>query len=82
MTSTLGIGEFARLTYLSVPALRHYHEVGVLEPVSVDPSSGYRRYGLDQVTTAHLVRRLRELQMPLPQIRAVVSASDEASRDR
>ncbi len=30
MASTLGIGEFARLTYLSVPALRHYHETGVL----------------------------------------------------
>jgi DNA-binding transcriptional MerR regulator len=82
MASTLGIGEFARLTYLSVPALRHYHELGVLEPASVDATSGYRRYGADQVATAHLVRRLRELQMPLPEIRAVVTARDQISRDR
>jgi DNA-binding transcriptional MerR regulator len=82
MTSTLAIGEFARLTYLSVPTLRHYHEVGVLEPAIVDPASGYRRYAVDQVATAHLVRRLRELQMPLPDIRSVVGAPDDATRNR
>ena len=81
MASTLGIGEFARLTYLSVPALRHYHETGVLAPASVDPSTGYRRYAADQVATAHLVRRLRELQMSLPEIRSVVGAPDEHRRD-
>jgi DNA-binding transcriptional MerR regulator len=57
------------LTHLSVPAPRHYHDVGLLEPVGVDPSSGYRRYAPSQVTRAQLVRRLRELRMPLPDVR-------------
>jgi hypothetical protein len=41
---TLTIGEFSRVTHLSVKTLRHYHEVGLLEPVHVDPGTGYRRY--------------------------------------
>jgi MerR family regulatory protein len=42
MTASLSIGEYSRATCLSVKTLRHYHEVGLLEPAHVDPSSGYR----------------------------------------
>lgn len=41
------IGRFARLTGLSIGTLRHYDEVGLLLPASVDPVSGYRRYRRD-----------------------------------
>ncbi|ADP83299.1 MerR family transcriptional regulator [Pseudofrankia inefficax] len=75
------IGEFSRLTYLSVKTLHHYHEVGLLEPASIDPSTGYRRYSLDQVGRAHLIRRLRDLDMPVADVRAVLLAPDVASRD-
>jgi hypothetical protein len=44
MTASLSIGEYSRATYLGVKTLRHYHEVGLLEPAHVDPSSGYRYY--------------------------------------
>ncbi len=81
MTATVSIGEFARLTCLSVKTLRYYHEVELLAPTAVDPASGYRRYGTDQVAQAHLIRRLRELDMPLPEIRAVLAATDQAARD-
>lgn len=81
MATTVSIGEFARLTYLSVKTLRYYHEVELLEPVAVDAGSGYRRYSLDQVAQAHLIRRLRGLDMPLPEIKAVLAASDTESRD-
>ncbi|MGW6279524.1 MerR family transcriptional regulator [Kribbella sp. NPDC055071] len=81
MTATVTVGEFSRLTHLSVKTLHHYHEIGLLAPVSVDPASGYRRYGTGQVETALLIRRLRELRMPLPDVRAVVSASDGAARE-
>ena len=43
-TTLLNIGEFSRMTHLSVKALRHYHDVGVLEPATIDPHSGYRSY--------------------------------------
>jgi len=74
------IGEFARITHLTVIALRHYHDVGLLVPDVVD-STGYRRYGLAQVEQAQLVRRLRQLEMPVPDIAAVLAAPDEQTRD-
>jgi DNA-binding transcriptional MerR regulator/effector-binding domain-containing protein len=82
MTAFVTIGEFSRLTHLSVKTLHHYHEIGVLAPARVDPSSGYRRYSTGQVSVAQLIRRLRELQMPLAQVREVVEAPDPASRDQ
>ena len=82
MTVALTIGEFSKMTYLSVKALRHYHEVGLLEPAEVDPSSGYRRYVADQVPVAQAIRRFRDLEMPIDQVRAVLEAPDVASRNR
>lgn len=81
MTATVTIGEFARLSHLSVKTLRYYHEVALLEPADVDPSTGYRRYATSQVAAAQLIRRLRELDMPLPDIRAVLTAADQDERD-
>ncbi|QLY31279.1 MerR family transcriptional regulator [Nocardia huaxiensis] len=81
MTAIVPIGEFSRLSLLSVKTLRYYHEIELLEPADVDPGSGYRRYSTDQVEQAHLIRRLRDLNMPLPEIRAVLAAPDRASRD-
>ncbi|WP_446223949.1 MerR family transcriptional regulator [Nocardia sp. IBHARD005] len=81
MTATVAIGEFARLTLLSVKTLRYYHEIELLEPASVDVGTGYRRYSTDQVERAHLIRRLRDLDMPLPEIRTVLAAADPAERD-
>jgi DNA-binding transcriptional MerR regulator len=75
------IGEFSRLTYLSVKTLHHYHEVGLLEPAAVDLWTGYRRYSLDQVERAHLIRRLRDLEMPISEVRAVLAAPDDEARD-
>ena len=82
MTVRLTIGEFSKMTYLSVKALRHYHDVGLLEPAGIDPSSGYRHYGTDQVPTAQAIRRFRDLDMPIDQVRAVLEAPDLATRNR
>ena len=51
MTVAVSIGEFSRLTHLTVKTLRHYHDVGLLVPDEVDRYTGYRRYGTGQVTT-------------------------------
>ncbi|MGV0750144.1 MerR family transcriptional regulator [Mycolicibacter minnesotensis] len=58
MSTLLPIGDFSRMTYLTVKALRLYHERGLLAPVQVDPSSGYRYYSPDQVPIAQVIRRL------------------------
>ena len=78
----LSIGEFSKMTYLSVKALRHYHDVGLLEPASIDPSNGYRFYEPDQVATAQAIRRFRDLDMPIDEVRAVLDAPDVASRNQ
>jgi DNA-binding transcriptional MerR regulator len=83
MASTLlNIGDFSRMTHLSVKALRHYHDVGILEPAAIDPHSGYRSYDAGQVTSAQVIRRLRDLGMSLDSIRAVLTAPDVAARNR
>ena len=55
------IGRFARQTGLSVKALRHYDEVGLLRPAAVDPGTGYRSYSAAQVEPAETIRLLRRL---------------------
>lgn len=60
------------MTQLSVKTLRHYHDVGLLEPHRVDPATGYRYYSTDQVPAAQVIRRLRDLGMPLADVRAVL----------
>jgi DNA-binding transcriptional MerR regulator len=76
----LPIGRFARLTGLTVGALRHYDEEGVLTPADVDPATGYRRYRRDQLQTARAVAALRDLELSLPAIRALLEADEPAAR--
>jgi DNA-binding transcriptional MerR regulator len=78
----LTIGDFSRVTHLSIKTLRHYHEVGLLEPAAVDPSSGYRRYALAQIPVAQVIRRFRDLEMPVERVREVLAAQDLATRNR
>jgi DNA-binding transcriptional MerR regulator len=81
MATLLTIGDFSRMTHLSVKALRHYHDVGVLEPAVIDPFTGYRSYEASQVPAAQVIRRLRDLGMPLDGIRAVLTAPDVKTRN-
>jgi DNA-binding transcriptional MerR regulator len=78
----LVIGRFARLTGLSVGALRHYDELDLLRPRWVDPETGYRSYGRDQLETARTIVRLRDLELPLEEIRAYLGTDDPAERRR
>jgi DNA-binding transcriptional MerR regulator len=75
------VGEFSRLTHLTVKTLHHYDDVGLLDPADVDPVTGYRYYALDQVASAQLIRRLRAVRMPVPQVRAVLGAPDATVRE-
>lgn len=81
VSATVSIGEFSRLSHLTVKSLRHYHDVGLLVPDQVDDQTGYRRYGTGQVDAALLIGRLRGLDMPLPAIGQVLAAPDPAERD-
>jgi DNA-binding transcriptional MerR regulator len=82
VSTTLAIGDFSRATHLSIKTLRYYHDIGLLEPADVDPATGYRRYGPEQIGAAQVIRRFRDLEMPLESIHAVLSAPDLETRNR
>jgi DNA-binding transcriptional MerR regulator len=69
MENLMPIGEFAAASRLSQKALRLYGERGLLTPAWVDPVSGYRYYGVEQLRAATLIALLRRAGMSLAEIR-------------
>ncbi len=80
MEGLFTIGEFSRMTGLSVKALRFYDEHGILEPERVDPVTSYRYYGPGQVARGVLIRRLRSVEMPLGDIKSYLERGDWSAR--
>jgi len=76
----LTIGDFAQLTRLSVRTLRRYHESGLLEPVTADLWSGYRYYTSEQIPSAQMIHRLRELDVPLVEVGEILATEDPRTR--
>jgi DNA-binding transcriptional MerR regulator len=72
-TELLSSGEFARRSRLSAKALRIYDEIGLLRPVEVEPSNGYRHYGVDQLHRARLIAMLRGIDMSLSEIGSLLA---------
>jgi len=81
MAAVLTVGDFSRATHLSVKTLRHYHQVGLLEPAAVNPGTGYRYYAAGQIPAAQVIRRLRDLEMPVADVKAVLAAPDAPARN-
>lgn len=78
----LGIGEFARRTRLSPGALRRYDESGLLPPARVDGASGYRWYAPAQVERARWVLLLRQIGVPLAEIKVILGLDAGAAAER
>ena len=74
----LKIGEFSKLSRVSVRMLRHYDEVGLLAPSEVDPMTGYRYYSERQLITAGRIAALRALGFGLSETRELLRLSDRA----
>jgi DNA-binding transcriptional MerR regulator len=72
------IGEFARFAGVSVRTVRYYDEVGLLPPVAVDPATGYRSYGADQLARLHRIVALKELGLSLRQLQPLLDDLDPA----
>ncbi|TDD61166.1 MerR family transcriptional regulator [Kribbella antibiotica] len=80
MGAQVSIGDFAVMTSLTRKALRHYHDIGILEPAHIDSHTGYRFYDTSQVDHAHIIRRFRSLGMSIPDVKALLSTADTATR--
>jgi DNA-binding transcriptional MerR regulator len=70
----LKIGDFSRLSKVSVKTLRYYDEVALLKPTQVDEVSGYRYYSVAQLRQLHRILALRDLGFSLDQIGYVLEA--------
>ncbi|GAA5514622.1 hypothetical protein Dcar01_03378 [Deinococcus carri] len=80
--ATLTIGAFSRASRLSLKALRLYDDLGLLPPARVDPATGYRFYAPAQLGTAHLIGLLRQLDLPLSEVRALLETPAAAQAAR
>ncbi len=75
----LQIGSFARLAGVTPSMLRFYADCGLVPPRRTDPVTGYRLYAPEQVDDVHLVRRLRDLGLPLTEVgELLIAPSAEA----
>lgn len=62
------IGDFSRLSQVSVNALRHYDELDLLKPLQVDRFTGYRYYSIEQLPRLQRILALKDLGFSLEQI--------------
>lgn len=69
----LKIGDFSKLSRLSIKALRYYDEIGLLVPQQVDPFTGYRYYTFEQLPRLHRLLALKDLGFTLEQIGQLLS---------
>jgi bifunctional DNase/RNase/DNA-binding transcriptional MerR regulator len=74
-TELESIGRFSRRSGIPVSHLRHYHEVGLLEPAHIDPESGYRYYASAQREAAEVIGILRSVDMPVRDIQRLLADS-------
>jgi DNA-binding transcriptional MerR regulator/DNA gyrase inhibitor GyrI len=68
----LSIGEFSRVTQLTIKALRLYHEKGILIPDRIDYDSKYRYYRSSAVEKALVIKRLKDMGFSLQEIKEIV----------
>ncbi len=71
------IGEFSKITGLTIKTLRFYHEQQVLPPSYIDPQTGYRYYAAGKVETARIIAKLRQLEFSLAEIAEILSSYDD-----
>ncbi len=62
------IGEFSRLSRVSVRMLRHYDQLGLLKPMQTDSFTNYRYYSADQLPRLNRILALRDLGFSLEQL--------------
>jgi DNA-binding transcriptional MerR regulator/effector-binding domain-containing protein len=73
------IGDFSKITGLTVKTLRFYHEQGLLIPSAVDDKTGYRYYDRSKIETARVITHLKSLDLTIEEIGAILrDAKDDA----
>ncbi|MGE5551008.1 MAG: MerR family transcriptional regulator [Bacteroidota bacterium] len=78
----LKIGDFSRLTFVSVKTLRYYDEFGLLKPLKVDEFTGYRYYTAEQLPRLNRILALKDLGLSLEEIKTLLDEEPTADQIR
>lgn len=76
MKNLFTIGEMAKLHNVTMKTLRYYDEIGILEPIEVDASNGYRYYSTEQFEQLNTIQYLKKLGFPLKEIKSHLDYRD------
>ena len=76
----LKIGEFSKLSRVSVRMLRHYDEIGLLKPAEIDRFTDYRYYREDQLPIAGRIAALKDMGFPLADIVRILEVYDDREK--
>ena len=76
----LKIGEFSKLSRVSVRMLRHYDEIGLLKPAEIDRFTDYRYYREDQLPIAGRIAALKDMGFSLADIIRILEAYDDREK--
>lgn len=72
------IGDFSKLSMISIRMLRHYDSIGLLIPEQIDRFTGYRYYSARQLSTASRIQALKQMGFGLAAIKEILSAYGDA----
>lgn len=72
-----GIGEFSKITGLTVKAIRFYHSKNILIPARVEAGSGYRFFDQRNVETARVICALRDFGFSVAEIKSILSTCSQ-----
>ncbi len=73
----LKIGDFSKLSRISIRMLRHYDEIGLLVPKSTDRFTGYRYYSEDQLPVAGRITALKDMGFSLATVAEILQSYDD-----
>ncbi len=73
------IGEFSKLTQVTIRMLRYYDEAGLLKPAEIDSWTGYRMYSADQIPVLNKIIYLRDSGFTVSEIAAALNIKDDVS---
>jgi DNA-binding transcriptional MerR regulator len=76
------IGEFSRLSQVTIKTLHHYDEMGLLIPAHIDRFTGYRYYSVEQLVHIHQILALKDLGLSLEQIGSLIKDNLSAEQIR
>lgn len=76
----LKIGDFSKLSRVSIRMLRHYDEIGLLKPAEIDRFTGYRYYSEEQLTIANRITALKNMGFGLAAIGEMLNCYEDHDR--